>query len=67
MLDEVYNMTRKTLPIPEENRSQQGPGDNDRLNTEEISAVKEQKVSTQTGRQANIKINTTHQGHQQDR
>ncbi|SCX92193.1 hypothetical protein SAMN03159288_00795 [Rhizobium sp. NFACC06-2] len=60
-------MTRKTLPIPEENRSQQGPGDNDRLNTEEISAVKEQKVSTQTGRQANIKINTTHQGHQQDR
>ncbi|EMS98563.1 hypothetical protein H009_06187 [Agrobacterium tumefaciens str. Cherry 2E-2-2] len=62
-----YNMTRKTLPIPEENRSQQGPGDNDRLNTEEASAVKEQKVSTQTGRQANIKINTTHQGHQQDR
>ncbi len=60
-------MTRKTLPIPEENRSQQGPGDNDRLNTEEISAAKEQKVSTQTGRQANIKINTTHQGHQQDR
>lgn len=60
-------MTRKTLPIPEENRSQQGPGDNDRLNTEETSAVKEQKISTQTGRQANIKINTTHQGHQQDR
>ncbi len=60
-------MTRKTLPIPEDNRSQQGPGDNDRLSTEDNSFIKEQKVSTQTGRQANIKINTTHQGHQQDR
>ncbi len=60
-------MTRKTLPIPEENRSHEGSGDNERLNTEEGSPVKEQKVSTRTGRQANIKINTTHQGHQQDR
>ncbi|MDR6590129.1 hypothetical protein J2735_003307 [Agrobacterium tumefaciens] len=60
-------MTRKTLPIPQDNRSHQGPGDNGRMSTEDASSIKEQKASTQTGRQANIKINTTHQGHQQDR
>ncbi|CUX56588.1 MULTISPECIES: hypothetical protein [Agrobacterium] len=60
-------MTRKTLPIPESNRSQQGSGDNDRLSTDDTSPVKEQNASTRTGRQANIKINTTHQGHHQDR
>lgn len=60
-------MTRKTLPIPQDNRSHQGPGDNARLSTGDASSIKEQKASTQTGRQANIKINTTHQGHQQDR
>lgn len=60
-------MTRKTLPIPEDNRNHQGPGDNGRLSTEDASSAQEQKASTQTGRQANIKINTTHQGHRQDR
>ncbi len=60
-------MSRKTLPIPEDNRSHEGTGDNARLSTEDASLIKEQKASTQTGRQANIKINTTHQGHQQDR
>lgn len=60
-------MTRKTLPIPEDNRSHQGPGDNGRLSTEDASSVQEQKASTHAGRHANIKINTAHQGHQQDR
>jgi hypothetical protein len=60
-------MTRKTLPIPEDNRSHQAPGDNGRLSTEDASSAQEQKAATQTGRQANIKINTTHQGHRQDR
>lgn len=60
-------MTRKTLPIPEDNRSHQGPGDNGCLSTEDASSVQEQKASTQAGRHANIKINTAHQGHQQDR
>ena len=60
-------MTRKTPPIPEGSRSHQGPGDNDRLRSEDASSVEEQKISPQTGRQANIKINTTHQGQQQDR
>lgn len=60
-------MTPKTLPIPEDNRSHQAPRDNARLSTEDASSIKEQKASTQTGRQANIKINTTHQGHQQNR
>lgn len=60
-------MTRKTLPIPGDNRRHQGSRDNARLSTEDASSIKEQKASTQTGRQANIKINTTHRGHQQDR
>ncbi len=60
-------MTRKTLPIPKDNQSHQGPGDRERLNAENASSAKEKKASTRTGRQANIKINTTHQGHQQDR
>lgn len=60
-------MTRKALPIPERNHSQQGLGDSDRLSTEDTCPVKEQGASTQTGRQANIKINMTHHGHQQDR
>jgi hypothetical protein len=60
-------MTRKTLPIPEDNRSHQDPRDNARLSTEDASSIRERKASTQTGRQANIKINTTHHGHQQDR
>ena len=60
-------MTRKTLPIPKENQSPEGPGGTERLNAEETSSAKDTKTSTRTGRQANIEINTTHQGHQQDR
>ncbi len=60
-------MTRKTLPIPKDNQTDKGPGDNERLNAEEASSAKEKNASTRTGRQANIEINTTHQGHQQDR
>lgn len=58
-------MTRKALPIPERNHSQQGLGVSDRLSTEDTCPVKEQEASTQTGRQANI--NMTHHRHQQDR
>jgi len=60
-------MTRKTLPIPKENQSPERPGGKERLNAEETSSAKDTKTSTRTGWRANIKINTTHQGHQQDR
>ncbi|WP_193604424.1 hypothetical protein [Agrobacterium sp. 33MFTa1.1] len=53
-------MTRKTLPIPKDNQTDKGPGDNERLNAEEASSATEKNASTRTGRQANIKINTTH-------
>lgn len=60
-------MTKKTLPIPEDNRSDFGPGGEKELNPREASDDINREPSTSTGRQANIKVNTTNQGHQQDR
>lgn len=60
-------MSKKTLPIPEDNRSDFGPGGEKDLNAKEASTDVNQEPSTRTGRQANIKVNTTNQGHQQDR
>ncbi len=60
-------MAKKTLPIPEDNKSDFGPGGNSSLDAKQASDLKDQRPSTRTGRQANIKINTTNQGHQQDR
>ncbi|QCL76995.1 hypothetical protein CFBP5877_25680 (plasmid) [Agrobacterium tumefaciens] len=60
-------MAQKSLPIPNDNRSHEGPGDTERLSTEDISLINEEKASARTGQQANVKINTTHQGHQQER
>lgn len=59
-------MTNKTLPVPPENRSDQGPGGNA---TEPVNQAKErsQERSDKTGRHANIRQNTTNQGYQQDR
>ena len=62
-------MTSRLPPVPPANRSPKGPGDqaepptsSDTKRGDEVPAnLKEQ------GRQGNIKQNTTHQGHQQDR
>lgn len=57
-------MARKSLSIPNDNRSLEGLGD-----TEHRGHLShhEEKASAQTGQQANLTINTTHQGRQQDR
>lgn len=60
-------MSKKTLPIPEDNRSGFGPGGDKSFDAKEASTDVNQEPSTRTGRQANIKVNTTNQGHQQDR
>lgn len=60
-------MTKKTLPIPEDNRSDFGPGGGKELNTKDASQDVNREPLTRTGRQANIKVNTTNQGYQQDR
>lgn len=60
-------MTTKTPPIPPENRSPKGPGDTgtdigagDQVHQGQANVDKQ-------GQQGNSKINTTHQGYQQDR
>lgn len=60
-------MTKKTPPIPEANRSDYGPGGDQQLDAKEANSELNREPSTRTGRQANIKVNTTNQGHQQDR
>jgi hypothetical protein len=67
----VMNVVKK-LHVPRENRSQKGPGD---AKTVRPNSVAERRARAQTndagpdqqGQQANTRLNTTHQGHQQDR
>jgi len=62
-------MTRHYPPIPPENRSSKGPGDNASLDPKEGSKTAHggERNLAQQGRQGNTKQNTTHQGYQQDR
>jgi len=57
-------------PIPKDNRSEKGSGVDKNQHPEEnkqsADATRSKNPET-TGQQANTKINTTHQGHQQDR
>ncbi|MBK5962483.1 hypothetical protein CCR97_30470 [Rhodoplanes elegans] len=64
-------MTAKPPPVPAENQSPHGTGD---ANAPDVSAGTPSKTRQladknvdQQGRQGNSKINTTHQGYQQDR
>ena len=59
-------MKSKLPPVPAGNRSDKGPGDHTRMgqgSVAETSAKNPDKV----GQQGNSKVNTTHQGYQQDR
>jgi hypothetical protein len=61
-------MTSKTPPVPPANRSPKGPGGDSRSDIEAASGpIRDAQPDDRTGRQADIKQNTTHQGHQQDR
>jgi hypothetical protein len=55
----------KMPPVPEEQRSQKGPGSDPAVETAERVPGRE-NFETQ-GRHGNIKQNTTNQGYQQDR
>lgn len=59
----------KLPPIPPENRSSKGPGEpaTPGRDAPRRPAGERPANPDQQGRQANIKQNTTHQGHQQDR
>jgi hypothetical protein len=61
-------MSKHLPPIPPANRSPKGPGDNSKTPTDAGSETKPvERNYDQQGRQGNSKINTTHQGYQQDR
>ncbi len=61
-------MSSKLPPVPRENQSPAGPGD-----TKPVSADDSQHSThgapnpDRQGQQGNSKVNTTHQGYQQDR
>ena len=58
-------MATKPPPVPPASRSDKGPGSAEAAPTDLTKAAPAQP--DKTGQQANTKVNTTHQGHQQDR
>ncbi|MDX2265303.1 MAG: hypothetical protein NW215_10070 [Hyphomicrobiales bacterium] len=59
-------MSKKAPPVPPENQSSKAPRGR-KMADAETQGVKPQGDTDQTGQEANTKINTTHQGHQQGR
>lgn len=60
----------KHPPIPPANRSPMGPGEPDHAKQAANPAQRAERHNADPankGQQANTRINTTHQGHQQDR
>jgi hypothetical protein len=62
-------MTSKMPPVPPENRSPKGPGDNaPQAQQASSDPGNPQKANPdKIGQAGNSKVNTTHQGYQQDR
>lgn len=60
-------MNAKLPPIPPENRSDKGAGDQAHLSSTKAEQAAAAPNPDKQGQQANTRINTTHQGHQQDR
>ncbi|KRE17554.1 hypothetical protein ASE66_29240 [Bosea sp. Root483D1] len=59
----------KQPPIPRANRSDKGPGEPSHPATDDHKAKPNERPdnTASQGHQGNTKINTTHQGYQQDR
>ena len=61
-------MSSKMPPVPPQNRSPKGTGDNARQAEAGQAASNPQKANPdKIGQAGNSKVNTTHQGYQQDR
>ncbi|WP_374432836.1 hypothetical protein [Tabrizicola sp.] len=63
-------MTAKQPPIPPENRSPKGPGEGSATSASDQSrgdSSGNKANPDKTGQAGNTRINTTNQGHQQDR
>lgn len=60
-------MTSKPPPVPEENRSDKGTGDSDVGHSGNQTKAKPSIDPSKKGQQGSTKVNTHHQGYQQDR
>lgn len=61
-------MTTKLPPVPPENRSPKGTGDPKTPAPDETRHGEHRAADPdKQGQQGNTRVNTTHQGHQQDR
>ncbi|WP_223217375.1 hypothetical protein [Rhizobium cauense] len=60
-------MTAKQPPVPPRNRSDKGTGDNRKPSTDKADRSASAPDPDKQGQEANTKVNTTHQGFQQDR
>lgn len=60
-------MTAKAPPVPPSNRHPKDQGEAQSAEAQANSAPAAKPDPEKTGQQANTRINTAHQGHQQDR
>lgn len=60
-------MSKHLPPVPPQNQSNKGPGENRKLDPGSFKSDDRQRNLASQGRQGNIKQNTSNQGYQQDR
>lgn len=61
-------MSSRPQPVPPASRSDKGPGGDSRSTKDDATKASQPPANlAEQDRQGNIKQNTTHQGHQQDR
>jgi len=60
-------MSSKLPPVPDQNRSAKGTGDRSKTVLSKSRKDQEPANPDKRGQQGNTKVNTTHQGYQQDR
>ncbi|MDR7039281.1 MULTISPECIES: hypothetical protein [Methylobacterium] len=60
-------MTAKPPPVPPANRSNKGPGSATEAPVSQGQASSQTKDPDKVGQSGNSKVNTVHQGYQQDR
>jgi hypothetical protein len=60
-------MSSRLPPVPEENRSHKGTGETQADHKADEKHFSPEKDPDKLGQQGNSKVNTTHQGYQQDR
>lgn len=60
-------MTSKMPPVPPDNQSRKGTGDDKQMSADQAPRRQRVENPNEQGQQGNIRQNTTNQGYQQDR